>query len=61
MNEILSLVLAPYAHLGILIGSTVLMFLLGNVWYAPSLPIGRVWLRYQKIEKNHKPNMALIM
>lgn len=62
MNEIISLfVTAPFAHWEILLASTVLFFMLGMVWYSPSFPTGKVWMRYQKMDKNYKPNMTGIM
>lgn len=44
--DFFSLMFTPFAHWGILMGGTLLFFVLGWLWYNPITPIGQVWIKY---------------
>ncbi len=52
--DFFSLMFAPFAHCGILIGGTAFFFLLGWFWYNPMTPIGKKWMSYFPEMKNNK-------
>ena len=44
--DLIPLMLTPLTHWGVLIGGTLLFFILGWLWYNPITPIGQVWIKY---------------
>ena len=44
--SVILLMLTPLTHWGVLIGGTLLFFILGWLWYNPITPIGQVWIKY---------------
>lgn len=52
--DFFSLMFAPFTHLGILAGGTVLFFVLGWFWYNPITPIGKKWMSYFPAMKGDK-------
>ena len=54
----------PLAHWEILIGGTLIFFLLGWLWYNPITPIGKVWISYFPMPKKGdmpKPSQIVVM
>lgn len=52
--DFFSLMFAPFAHPGILVGGTILFFVLGWFWYNPITPIGKKWMSYFPVMKPGK-------
>jgi Protein of unknown function (DUF1761) len=45
MTDFISLMFVPFSHWEILMGGTLIFFVLGWTWYNPITPIGRAWMR----------------
>lgn len=54
----------PFSHWGILVGGTLIFFVLGWLWYNPITPIGKVWVSYFPMPKKEDmptPPQFLVM
>jgi Protein of unknown function (DUF1761) len=49
--------LTPFSHWGVLIGGTMMFFILGWIWYNPITPIGRKWMELNNFEAPKPENM----
>jgi hypothetical protein len=51
MTDFISLMFTPFSHWEILVGGTLIFFVLGWIWYNPITPIGRKWMELTGLEK----------
>jgi hypothetical protein len=61
--DFFALMLTPFSHIGILIGGTLIFFILGWLWYNPITPVGKVWFKYFPMPKKMPDGsqMAIMM
>jgi|GEM_PF-4416293 len=57
MADFISLMFVPFSHWGILLGGTMIFFILGWIWYNPITPIGRKWMELNGFEPPKPENM----
>jgi hypothetical protein len=51
MTDFISLMFVPFSHWGILVGGTLIFFIIGWIWYNPITPIGQRWMELTGLEK----------
>jgi Protein of unknown function (DUF1761) len=54
MNDFFALMFIPFSHWEILVGGTLVFFVLGWIWYNPSTPVGKKWMEFNGF-KTPKP------
>ncbi len=51
----------PFVYQGILLGGTLLLFVLGWLWYNPITPIGKVWIKHFPMPKKMPPKSQFLI